>query len=148
MDGATFTSPNAPAEHIMAEQPKRLNRRQAAKLRTRQRVLDAGRRLFREVGYEAATIRRIVAIAGMSTGALFANFTDKRDLYVAAFGHPPLTPEQGLDLVDALRAAEAFVRGFEDDPLQEGVADLLATMRAALPAGPAEAVPPTGGADA
>src|SRR5690606_41352277 len=41
-----------------AEAP-RLNRRQAAKVRTRQKVLDAARALFAERGYEPATIRDI-----------------------------------------------------------------------------------------
>lgn len=80
-----------------------LNKRQRAKAATRQKVLDAGKALFETVGYEAATIRAIAARAGMSTGAVFANFDDKRALYVAAFGHPPLTPEQGRALLLAAR---------------------------------------------
>jgi AcrR family transcriptional regulator len=43
--------------------------------------LAAARRLFSEEGYEGATIRDIAAAAGMSTGAVFANFTDKSDLF-------------------------------------------------------------------
>jgi AcrR family transcriptional regulator len=62
------------------EQP-RLNRRQAAKVRTRQKVLDAARGLFAERGYEPATIRDIAKGAGMSTGAVFANFQDKAELF-------------------------------------------------------------------
>ena len=68
--------------HIQAslEQP-RINRRQAAKVRTRQKVLDAARDLFAERGYEPATIRDIAKGAGMSTGAVFANFQDKAELF-------------------------------------------------------------------
>lgn len=76
----------------------RLNRRQLAKAATRTRVLQAGHLLFNEVGYEAATIRAIAARAGMSTGAVFASFEDKAALYVAIYGHPPMTPEQGKAL--------------------------------------------------
>ena len=65
-----------------AETP-RLNRRQAAKIRTRQKVLDAARQLFAERGYEPATIRDIAKGAGMSTGAVFANFQDKAELFEA-----------------------------------------------------------------
>jgi hypothetical protein len=36
------------------------------------------------------------------------------------------------DTVDALVQAEAFIRGFEDDELQEGIPDLLAGLRAAI----------------
>ncbi|MBX9616871.1 MAG: TetR/AcrR family transcriptional regulator [Brevundimonas sp.] len=61
----------------------RLNRRQAAKVRTRQKVLDAARGLFAERGYEPATIRDIAKGAGMSTGAVFANFQDKAELFEA-----------------------------------------------------------------
>ena len=61
----------------------RLNRRQAAKVRTRQKVLDAARGLFAERGYEPATIRDIAKSAGMSTGAVFANFQDKAELFEA-----------------------------------------------------------------
>jgi AcrR family transcriptional regulator len=63
----------------------RLNRRQAAKVRTRQKVLDAARTLFAERGYDAATIRDIAKGAGMSTGAVFANFQDKAELFEAVF---------------------------------------------------------------
>ncbi|WP_426038702.1 TetR/AcrR family transcriptional regulator [Brevundimonas sp. DC300-4] len=66
----------------LEEQP-RLNRRQAAKVRTRQKVLDAARGLFAERGYEPATIRDIAKGAGMSTGAVFANFQDKAELFEA-----------------------------------------------------------------
>ncbi len=78
-DIALTPSPTADSE---AEAP-RLNRRQAAKVRTRQKVLDAARALFAERGYEPATIRDIAKGAGMSTGAVFANFQDKAELFEA-----------------------------------------------------------------
>jgi AcrR family transcriptional regulator len=56
-------------------------RRALAKQQTRAKVLAAARRLFSEEGYEGATIRDIASAAGMSTGAVFANFTDKSDLF-------------------------------------------------------------------
>jgi len=72
-------------EVVEAEAQPRLNRRQAAKVRTRQKVLDAARTLFAERGYDAATIRDIAKGAGMSTGAVFANFQDKAELFEAVF---------------------------------------------------------------
>jgi AcrR family transcriptional regulator len=60
---------------------KGMTRRALAKQQTRAKVLAAARRLFSEQGYEGATIRDIAAAAGMSTGAVFANFTDKSDLF-------------------------------------------------------------------
>lgn len=141
MDGATFSpSPEvdfaAPADPVSSEEPKRLNRRQAAKVRTRQRVFDSAETLFRDVGFERATIRAIAKGAGMSTGAVFANFEDKTALYVAVFGHPPLTPEQGRALVVALRRSHDMLEAFADE---EGVPELLASIKSALPPLPAKA---------
>ena len=61
--------------------PVKLTRRALAKQRTRERVLAAARRLFSERGYEGATIRDIAQAAGMSTGAVFASFADKSELF-------------------------------------------------------------------
>jgi len=58
-----------------------LSARSRAKLRTRQIVLDAAKRLFTERGYGDATVRGIAHEAGLSTGAVFANFEDKADLF-------------------------------------------------------------------
>ena len=71
-------SPNTVAADIPARAP---TRRALAKQQTRLKVLAAARRLFSEEGYEGATIRDIAAAAGMSTGAVFANFSDKSDLF-------------------------------------------------------------------
>lgn len=82
-----------------------LNRRQAAKVRTAEKVLAAARAFFETRGYEQATIRRIATAAGMSTGAVFANYQDKAELYAAVYGHPPISPEVGRQ---AMRALQAF----------------------------------------
>jgi AcrR family transcriptional regulator len=58
-----------------------MTRRALAKMRTRQRLLGAARRLFITRGYDAATIRDIAAEADLSTGAVFASFSDKADLF-------------------------------------------------------------------
>jgi len=79
----------------------RLNRRQAAKVRTRQKVLEAARTLFGERGYEPATIRDIAKGAGMSTGAVFANFQDKAELFEAVLS------EDMEKLAGTLKAAAA-----------------------------------------
>ncbi|MDB5432084.1 MAG: transcriptional regulator, TetR family [Caulobacter sp.] len=61
--------------------PVRTTRRALAKQKTREKVLAAARQLFVEHGYEAATIRDIAKAAGMSTGAVFASFSDKAELF-------------------------------------------------------------------
>lgn len=63
--------------------PQKLTRRALAKQQTREKVLQAGREMFIERGYEGATIRDIARAAGMSTGAVFASFTDKPELFDA-----------------------------------------------------------------
>ncbi|MDP3802632.1 TetR/AcrR family transcriptional regulator [Brevundimonas sp.] len=91
-----------PSTNIDSEsETPRLNRRQAAKVRTRQKVLEAARQLFAERGYEPATIRDIAKGAGMSTGAVFANFQDKAELFEAVLS------EDMLKLAETLKAAAA-----------------------------------------
>jgi AcrR family transcriptional regulator len=63
--------------------PQKLTRRALAKQQTREKVLQAAREMFIERGYEGATIRDIARAAGMSTGAVFASFTDKPELFEA-----------------------------------------------------------------
>jgi AcrR family transcriptional regulator len=58
-----------------------MGRRALAKMRTRQRLLDTARHLINTRGYDAATVREIAAEADVSTGAIFASFADKADLF-------------------------------------------------------------------
>ena len=94
-----------PAEETAVRAP---TRRALAKQQTRAKVLAAARRLFSEQGYEGATIRDIAAAAGMSTGAVFANFTDKSDL----FREIMLTDM--VALADAMREAASHGASAED----------------------------------
>ena len=50
---------------------------------TRERVLEAARDLFDEVGYEDAAIREIARRAGVSIGSVFTTFGGKADLLAA-----------------------------------------------------------------
>jgi AcrR family transcriptional regulator len=82
--------------------------RALAKQQTRAKVLQAARTLFSEQGYEGATIRDIAAAAGMSTGAVFANFTDKSDLF------REIMINDMLSLVHLMRQATAGAKTVED----------------------------------
>jgi AcrR family transcriptional regulator len=106
MRDTALASPS-PAANVDGETP-RLNRRQTAKVRTRQKVLDAARQLFGERGYEPATIRDIAKGAGMSTGAVFANFQDKAELFEAVLATDMV---KLADRLKAAAAAETTVRG-------------------------------------
>ena len=98
-------------------EPPPLTRRAMAKLRTRGRVLEAARRLFAERGYEAATIRDIAAAAGLSTGAVFASFKDKAELFnevVIALGE---AMSKAIPIADAATSThdallELFAEGY------------------------------------
>lgn len=78
------------------------NRRQQAKARTAAKILTVAKALFDAGGYEPATIREIAKAAGMSTGAVFANYDSKADLYRAIYGHAPVTPNGGRRMLDVL----------------------------------------------
>jgi AcrR family transcriptional regulator len=66
-----------------SEAPRPKGVRAAGKARSRQSLLEAAKRLFMERGYEGATVREIASAAGLSTGAVFASFSDKSDLFNA-----------------------------------------------------------------
>lgn len=68
----------------------KLNRRQLAKAETRVKIIAAARKLWSAPGtYEAIGIREISAEAGMSTGAIFANWKGKAELWREAMGYEP-----------------------------------------------------------
>ena len=115
------SSQSAPAVAEAEVQP-RLNRRQAAKQRTRQKVLDAARGLFAERGYEPATIRDIAKGAGMSTGAVFANFQDKAELFEAVL----------VDEMDRLAQVAADASGGDASVDQRLTAVMAAVYHASL----------------
>jgi AcrR family transcriptional regulator len=83
----------------------RPNLRSQAKRRTREKILAAARQLFAEHGYEASTIRDIAKTAGMSTGAVFASFTDKSDLFTE------IAETEQADLHQAMRLAIGDLTG-------------------------------------
>ncbi len=64
------------------EQPLPVGNRAQSKERNRRKILDSAMTLFRERGFEAATLRDIARGAGLSTGALFANFNDKNQIFI------------------------------------------------------------------
>ena len=47
---------------------------------TRSRILDAAAKLFREVGYTAASLREIAKLADMQAGSLYYHFDSKEEL--------------------------------------------------------------------
>lgn len=50
---------------------------------TRRRLLEAAGQIFARRGYEAASVEEIAELAGFTRGAVYSNFRDKDDLFVA-----------------------------------------------------------------
>src|ERR1700712_4510955 len=98
----------SPAEVATEARAKGPTRRALAKQQTRANVLAAARKLFSEHGYQGATIRDIAAAAGMSTGAVFANFSDKADLF------REIMLADMTALAEAMREAAAKSNGVDD----------------------------------
>ena len=80
--------------------------------RTRAALLEAARALIREKGHERTTLEEVAERAGMTTGAIYGNFKNRADLFVA-LGQAywkPIAPriEPGSSLPTMMRAfAEA-----------------------------------------
>ena len=61
---------------------QRLSRKES-QIQTRERLLEAGLRVFSRRGYYAASVDEIAAEAGFSKGAVYSNFESKEDLFLA-----------------------------------------------------------------
>lgn len=51
--------------------------------RTRAALLEAARGLIREQGYERTTLEQVATRAGMTTGAIYGNFKNRDELFIA-----------------------------------------------------------------
>ncbi len=76
--------------------------------RTRSALLEAARALIREKGYERTTLEEVAERAGMTTGAIYGNFRNRAELFVA-LGHrywAPIAPRvrPGASLAEVMRA--------------------------------------------
>jgi AcrR family transcriptional regulator len=76
--------------------------------RTRAALLEAARALIREKGYERTTLEEVASRAGMTTGAIYGNFKNRDELFIA-LGHTywaPVKPQIKPDatFAEAMRA--------------------------------------------
>jgi len=58
-------------------------KREQTKLANRQTILDAARAVFRELGYEVATVRDIIRRTGLSVGAFYNYYRSKEEVFAA-----------------------------------------------------------------
>jgi AcrR family transcriptional regulator len=87
--------------------------------RTRAKLLEAARALTRQKGYEHTTMEDIAHRAGMTTGAIYSNFRDRDELFIALSEAywPPIKPSVrlGADFPEILRAlAKATIAAVPD----------------------------------
>jgi AcrR family transcriptional regulator len=85
-------------------------------LATRKKLLEAGRNLFAEQGYHAASIQEIAARAGTASGAFYTYFRSKRQLLIVLMN----------ELLNSLHGLDLRPKG--------GAADLRAGLRSFLAA--------------
>jgi AcrR family transcriptional regulator len=87
--------------------------------RTRAKLLEAARALIREKGHEQTTLEEIAERAGMTTGAIYGNFRNRNDLFIA-LGQtywPPIKPrvKPGASFSNVMQAmAEATIAAIPD----------------------------------
>src|SRR3954470_10390512 len=87
--------------------------------RTRAKLLEAARSLIREKGYEHTTLEDIAESAGMTTGAIYGNFRNRDELFIA-LGQTfwsPIKPRviPGASFAEIMRAmAEATLEALPD----------------------------------
>jgi AcrR family transcriptional regulator len=76
--------------------------------RTRAALLEAARSLIRERGYERTTLEKVAHRAGMTTGAIYGNFKNREELFIALglTYWAPIAPRipPGASFAEAMRA--------------------------------------------
>lgn len=72
---------------------------------TRRALLGAPRGLFAERGYHATAAGEVVGLAGLTRGAMYHHFEDKRDLFRAVVEEVEVEVD-GIILAEAMRALE------------------------------------------
>lgn len=87
--------------------------------RTRTALLEAARALIREKGYERTTLEEVARRAGMTTGAIYGNFKNRDELFIAlgqtywAPVEPRIAPD--ATFAEAMRAlADATLAAVEE----------------------------------
>jgi AcrR family transcriptional regulator len=87
--------------------------------RTRAALLEAARQLVRERGYERTTLEKVAKRAGMTTGAIYGNFKNREELFIA-LGHAywaPVVPRvpPGATFAELMHAfAKATLEAVDD----------------------------------
>jgi AcrR family transcriptional regulator len=80
---------------------------------TRQRILEAAGRRFKEDGIDGAGVATVMSDAGLTNGAFYAHFSSKEDLVANVLADQLRAQRQSFDAQPSDRAGlEAFVRSY------------------------------------
>ena len=98
------------ATHASGTAARRLGRPPATEAgATRERIVDAAREAFAELGFTATTNKLLADGAGVTTGAIYHYFESKLELYGAVWEEAQSTVYERFDAIVA--GAETFVDG-------------------------------------
>src|SRR5258708_19075831 len=104
--------------------PRRRLTREDKRRANQGRILQAARKVFAQHGYHGATIEEIAEEAGLSNGAVYYNFANKEDLFLA------LLDMWRTELIEDLRSALGRSRDTEaDHPFVDEVRHVVGTLR-------------------
>jgi AcrR family transcriptional regulator len=91
---------------------------------TRQRVLEAAGRRFKQDGIDGAGVAAVMADAGLTNGALYAHFTSKEDLVANVLADQLRAQRHSFDAQPPDRAGlEAFIRAYLSPQHRDQCAD-------------------------
>ena len=91
---------------------------------TRQRILQAAGRRFKQDGIDGAGVAAVMSDAGLTNGAFYAHFASKEDLVANVLADQLRAQRQNLDSQPANRAGlEAFIRSYLSPQHRDQAAD-------------------------
>jgi AcrR family transcriptional regulator len=104
--------------------PRRRLTREDKRQANRARILQAARKVFAQRGYHGATIAQIADEAGLSNGAVYYNFTNKEDLFLA------LLDQWRAELIQDIGKAVGGPGSAEPErPFQDEVLHVVAALK-------------------
>src|SRR5437764_8143498 len=91
---------------------------------TRQRIVEAAGRRFKQDGIDGAGVAAVMSDAGLTNGAFYAHFDSKEDLVANVLADQLRAQHESLDSQPADRAGlEAFVRSYLSPQHRDQAAD-------------------------
>jgi TetR/AcrR family transcriptional regulator, transcriptional repressor for nem operon len=91
---------------------------------TRQRILEAAGRRFKQDGIDGAGVATVMSDAGLTNGAFYAHFTSKEDLVANVLADQLRAQRQSFDAHPSNRAGlEAFIRAYLSPQHRDEYAD-------------------------